>query len=428
MNTIIPFGKVKQAAEEVIMLAYDDIYSVQYFQQNLRPWWRGDEASAIDEQLIYADANYKTILDKCEALDQTIARDALKAGGENYMKLCVMAYRQSISAHKILKDKEGHILFLSKENFSNGSINTVDITYPSAPLYLAYNPLLLKGMLNGIFYYSESGRWTKPYPSHDIGTYPIANGQTYGEDMPLEECGNMMCLAGAVTKADGNADYAKEHWKTLTVWAGYLEKEGLDPANQLCTDDFAGHLARNANLAVKAICGVGAYAMMAEMAGEKETAQKYKTRAKEMASKWMKLADAGNHYSLTYDNKNSWSQKYNMVWDKLLGLELFPQEVYQKEAAYYLPRQNKFGLPLDSRKTYTKSDWILWTAALLTDDRKSFEALVNPVYKYATETPTRVPLSDWHETTDGKQVGFQARSVVGGYFIKVLSDKWLITK
>lgn len=425
LNTIIKTGKVSTSSvKETIMVGYDDVYAINYFDKFLRPWWNKDNNSSIEKELEAAYKDHESIIKKCIAFDDQFYKDALKAGGESYANILEIGYRQGIAAHKLVQSPQGEILFLSKENNSNGSINTVDVTYPSAPQYLVYNPDLLKGMLNGIFYYSESGKWQKPFPAHDLGTYPIATGQTYGGDMPVEEAGNMLILTAAIAMAEGNADYAKKHWETLSLWNDYLVKAGLDPENQLCTDDFAGHLARNANLSVKAIVAIAGYSYLAEKLGKNDIAEKYKRMSKDMAKEWMKLAEAGDHYALSFNDKNTWSQKYNLVWDKIMGLNTFPNEVIEKELKYYLRKQNAYGLPLDNRSDYTKSDWILWTATLA-DDESVFNKIANPVYKFALETPDRVPMSDWHFTSSGKMTGFKARSVVGGYFIKLLAKEWM---
>jgi len=405
-----------------LMLGYDDIYSIQYFGQNLKAWWTNDGKITIADVFSKAANEYPDIMKQCAIFNDQLMQAANQAGGQKYADLCALAFRQSIAAHKSVKDKSGELLFFSKENFSNGSIGTVDVTYPSSPLFLYYNPTLLQGMMNPIFKYCESGRWEKPFAPHDMGTYPIANGQTYGDGMPIEESGNMLILTAAIAQVEGNADYAKKHWKMLSIWANYLLQNGLDPENQLCTDDFAGHFAHNANLSIKAILGIAAYGKLAGMLEKRDVSTKYIDTARVMAQKWVEMDQDGDHYRLTFDQPGTWSQKYNLVWDQLLELNVFPKEVAQKEVAYYLTKQNKYGLPLDSRKTYTKSDWIMWTATLA-PDKTTFEELIDPVYRAFDETTSRVPMTDWYETTNARQVGFQARSVVGGYFMKMLEAK-----
>lgn len=419
------FGTTSRAASYAL-IGYDEVYDIEYFYKRYKAYWAHNGQVSIFDMFNRMDASYSTIMNRCRQMDRTIYDDGMNAGGVKYAELLSASYRHVIAAHKLFQDENGTLLFFSKENDSNGCINTVDLTYPEAPLFLIYNPELQKAMMTSILDYSRSGRWGKPFAAHDLGQYPRANGQVYGGDMPLEEAGNMLTLIAMCCKLDGNTNYAEPYWDILRIWADYLSENGQDPENQLCTDDFAGHWAHNANLSIKAIMGVAGFAELAALKGDKATYDKYMNRAKEMAAKWEQDAREGSkgdlHYRLAFDRENTWSQKYNMIWDKLWNINIFPNNAMQTEVNYYLKKQNKYGLPLDNRKDYTKSDWIMWTAGMAADN-KTFQKFLDPLYQYVNETETRVPISDWYDTKTGRKTGFMARSVIGGHWMKVLVDK-----
>ncbi|MDW8290393.1 MAG: DUF4965 domain-containing protein [Armatimonadota bacterium] len=429
-------GKVgAQPVERHAMLAYDDLYSIEYFHRRLRPYWRR-AGMEVDQLLQRAAEDLPRLRKECEQFDSELIADLQRVGGEKYADLCVLAYRQCLAAHKLVADFDGTPLYFSKENFSNGCIATVDVTYPSSPFFLLFNTELLKGMLTPVLDYARSPRWKFPFAPHDLGTYPKANGQVYGggehseeNQMPVEECGNMLLMVAALAKAEGNAEYARKYWSLLTRWAEYLREKGLDPENQLCTDDFAGHLARNTNLSLKAILALGGYALLCQMLGEEARAREYRQLAEGMARQWVQMADDGDHYRLAFDKPGTWSLKYNLVWDRLLGLNLFPAEVARREVAYYKGKMQRYGVPLDNRNLYTKLDWQVWVATLA-ESREDFRLFLDAIWRWMNETPSRVPLTDWYWAHDGRQVGFQARSVVGGVFLPMLTDpqlwqKWL---
>lgn len=411
-----------------VMLAYDDLYSIQYMKSNLRPYWRRNGWEATD-LLKAAAKDYESLCKRCAAFDEELMADLTKAGGEKYAKLCALAFRQCFAAGKFVADANGKPLSFCKENHSNGCISTSDVFYPMSPQFLLFGPTLTKSFLVPFMNYVASPRWKFPFAAHDLGTYPHANGQRYGggertEDnqMPVEETGNLLLIITALAQMEGNADFAGLYWPQLEKWAAYLKEKGFDPENQLCTDDFAGHLAHNVNLSAKAICALGAFGRLCEMRGDKAKAGEYDKIAKEFAARWVKEADDGDHFRLAFDKPGTWSQKYNMMWDRILGLNLFPPEVARKEMDYYRKIQNKYGVPLDNRKEYTKLDWITWTATL-TQNRDDFEALINPIITFINETPDRSPLTDWYQTKTAKKVGFTARPVIGGVFAQMLYDK-----
>ncbi|PQP88586.1 DUF1793 domain-containing protein, partial [Paenibacillus sp. AR247] len=193
---------------------------------------------------------------------------------------------------------------------------------------------------------------------------------------------------------------------------------------QLCTDDFAGHLAHNCNLSLKAIMGIASFSILNRMAGNEEKAEELMELARSMAEQWKSMAanDDGT-FRLAFDRPGSFSMKYNAIWDKIFGLNLFPEDTFKAETQAYIEKHSgPYGLMLDNRNTYTKSDWIVWSAALC-EDKDDFNTIVDRLWLAYDQSESRVPMTDWFQTTDAKMVGFQNRSVQGGLFIKLLMDK-----
>lgn len=449
----IPLGKEKTTASFVI--AFDDLLSIFYFGHWQRAYWT-KEYNTILDAISASFADKAEVLEKAKQLDADIEKKALEIGGESYVLLCNISYRHAIAAHKLITDETGNLIFLSKENDSNGCIGTVDISYPSVPLFLLYDTEYVKGMLRPVFRFADCPVWEYDFAPHDVGRYPYASGQVYGLNeaherkeylyangyilpfyyqfptggevynlkyqMPVEECGNMLIMTAAVCHLDGNAEFAEPYYDILKKWTKYLLTYGADPGEQLCTDDFAGHLAHNVNLSAKAIMGIEAFSRLAGQMGKEEEQIQYHEKAVQMAKDWEKRAFAGDHYRLSFEQEDSWSLKYNLIWDKFFESHLFSEEVYQKEIAYYMDKINVYGVPLDSRKTYTKSDWILWCATFAPSAEER-RRLIEPVAEYVHHTPDRVPFSDWYDTVTGKHCSFIARSVQGGLYMPILMQQ-----
>jgi hypothetical protein len=417
----------EQPVARHLMVAYDEIWSIRYFGKKLPPYWRRNGATPA-QMLQEAEKDYPSLVKRCEDFDANLMADLTKAGGERYAQVAALAYRQTFAACGFAADANKQPLLLTKENTSNGDIATVDVFYPMDPMMLLLSPTLAKATLVSNLMYAASPHWKFPNAPHDLGTYPLVTGRDDGgEGMPVEESGNMILLIDAVAQEEHSPEFANQWWPQITQWAQYLEKYGLDPENQLCTDDFMGHLAHNANLSVKAILALAAYGDLCRMRGDAANAARYADLAKVDAQHWMKVADAGDHSLLAFDKPGTWSQKYNLAWDRILGLNVFPPQVAQKEIAYYKTVMQSFGVPLDSRTKLTKTDWSVWSATLA-DNEADFQAIVSPIYDYLDQTTARDPLADSYKTNDIRSGGMHARPVVGGIFIKMLADKALWQK
>ena len=442
----------------IIAIGFDDCVSIDYFGSYRKGYYL--ENHTIIDALRETLENRNKIETVLVEFEKKLLADAAPFG-KTYKSILFASLRQCVAAHKLVRNEEGDVLFLSKEHGSGGFIATVDVTYPSIPLFLKYNPELAKGMLRPILKFARMPVWEYDFAPHDVGMYPVCCGQLYGlrndeskyhgkidecgvyeyslqtrfplwllpkgfnaynfeQQMPVEESANMLIVALGVCRAEKSARFFSENADLFDKWVGYLTKYGLYPENQLCTDDFAGHLKNNINLAIKATVGIACYAELSKMSGKDSMAKEFRNIAEKFAAEIIALSEKGIHLPLTWDSGgDTFGLKYNFSFDKIYDLGLFPQSVFEKEVDYCLKKTNEFGIALDNRKGYTKCDWQLWTASLTDDENKRLKILEG-VKKFLTDSPDRVPFSDWYETENGKFIKFRGRSVQGGCFILLL--------
>ena len=435
--------------EGKFVIGFDDSVSVKYFGEYLRGYYFRSGKTVLDA-LTETYENAERITHKL-LLEDSNLRMTAEEYGEEYLNVLYASLRQSVAAHKLVLDGEGKLLFLSKEAGSNGCIGTVDVSYPSAPLYLLSDTELVKGMLRPVFKFARMPVWHYDFAPHDVGQYPICSGQVYGlkrdlsfarvaegvdtypdlyllpescdvyrheMQMPVEECANMIIMTYACYYYDRDEKFVRENFDLLSKWVEYLVKYGLKPESQLCTDDFAGHLENNLNLAIKATVGIAAFAELCRVMNEDE--RHYRIIAEKYADEIEAFGKKYSHLPLTWDvGDETFGLKYNFLYDKILELGLFSRETLEREVDCYLDAANRFGTPLDTRDDYTKSDWLIWCAAL-TDDREKAKKIISGVNAFLTESPARVPFGDWYYTTGGEKRKFTARSVQGGCFALLL--------
>jgi hypothetical protein len=453
------YKNINQGITDKFLIGFDDLCSIFYYGEWLKGYYFRDGKTIINA-LNESFHNFEKIHNHCSRFDALLQEKA-KPFGEDYLLLLYASLRQSIAAHKLVADKKGRLLFLSKECNSDGCIATVDVSYPSMPLYLLYNPDLVKGMLYPILDFARMDVWEEDFAPHDAGIYPYCVGQLYAalnqenkynndifikdwksqeslpmfytfpkgsnlysfeKQMPVEECGNVLIMAALIyryTEDDASKVFISQNIDLFKKWVEYLIKYGLIPDNQLCTDDFAGHLNKNANLAVKAIMGIEAYSILLKAINDSDY-EYYHNIAIDYSEKWRELYTQGDHTVLALDLENdSYSLKYNMAIDTLLGANLFTQDLKEGEVDYYLSKMNRYGIPLDSRKSYTKSDWQIW-CTLLTEDLNKKKRIIKSVVNYLKESPNRVPFGDWYDTEKGNYIMFRNRTVQGASFILML--------
>jgi Domain of unknown function (DUF5127)/Domain of unknown function (DUF4965)/Domain of unknown function (DUF1793)/Domain of unknown function (DUF4964) len=381
-------------------------------------------------------------------LDAKIERAATKAQGPGYAAMCALSLRQCYGSCELVISPHGDPWLMGKEISSGGNVNTVDIFDQAFLAWLWLDPELVPLIMAPILdwsasatYQNEAGWLEEPssdvasgqrFCAHDIGIYPIASGVTpfNQEQMPIEENAGQLIMAAAYARKVGAAK-AKPFlakWQSMwTEWADYLVTQVPTPQTQLDTDDWTNPpyepIAAGVNLGVKALIGLAAAGQIATILGDSANASKWSAAATDNVGQWVARSTdiSGKYLNLTQRDYGTWCSLYNAYYQKVIGVQLVPEEVAAMEASYYLTQLTEYGMPMQTdTDNVNKVGWLVMVAAWLEDYPIKAELMARSV-KYINDTPSLVPYSDRYDTTTAISSGPKAHATLGVVFAFLVS-------
>ncbi|TKA68031.1 hypothetical protein B0A55_08371 [Friedmanniomyces simplex] len=373
---------------------------------------------------------------EAHTFDAAIAGKAASVAGANYSDIVTLFVRQAFGATDltISEDKldTGDPLVFVKEISSDGNVNTIDVICPMAPGFYVLAPDYLRLLLEPIMRYLATGAWPHDYAVHDLGAaYPNATGHDNGtaEQMPVEECGNLLTLAYMYQLATGDKNWAQQYQGLFQEYADYLIVNGLYPTQQLSSDDGLGDIANQTGLAVKAAIGLNAYGVMT---GQRNYSDIGKQFAKTLYDDKAGTDQNRTHFTCSQGKDDSWGMMYNFYPDVLLNLNTFPASAYAMQSSYYPTVRMPGGVPLDSLVDFGKTDWMTFAAATAVapgvDNVGVRDMFIDDIHAYMANGINTVPFSDKFHLQDngsfvtGQWSQYKARPLVGGHFAIMALD------
>lgn len=417
-------GSVTGGASVNFAVGYERKEAINYLGEAYTGYYRAHYPTTHEAVSFFLDDYDDALLESLD-LDKEMATFATAAAGPKYADIVALSARQAYGGIDLTipnesLDTEDPLAFI-KELSSDGNVNTIDVIMPAFPIYWVMDPDWIRMLLQPIMKYLAAGRWHLPYTIHDLGKhYPHATGHDdqQAEPMPIEECGNLLVLALAYAQATGDTDWTDQYMDIFQQYADYLVDNSIDIANQLSSNDAAGPLPNETNLAIKGAVGIKAF-------GELSGSQLYSRIGDEHAdlfySQGLGTDEDQTHFALQYpDFPQSWKIPYNLFPDVLLGLETFPDEAYRMSSEFFSSVRGEYGVALDNRQDWAKSDWNMWLAATFEADTR--DEFVEDLWAFMTNGQHHWPFSDRYVSTSahgkipGTPILCRARPTVGGHF------------